>query len=104
MRFCALLAGLALAGCAVLGPSINQSARAIGSYEGRPLDDLIARIGYPDRQERVADKIAYFWGQDHDDGPVCIWKAVAGADRIIIDTSVYGNIDGCERPTRMLQR
>jgi len=99
------LAAFALSGCAtVLGPPISQSRDAISAFQGRPLAELTARLGYPDKQEKVLDATAYFWGEDHDEGPVCVWKAVANGSGIVVDTSVYGNIDGCGGDTKKLQR
>lgn len=50
------------------------------------------------------DATAYFWGEDHDTGPVCVWKAVADATGRVIDTSVYGNPMGCANGTTKLKR
>lgn len=93
---------LALSGCA----TIPNTRDALASYRGRSLDSLIAKVGYPDRQEPVVDKIAYYWGTDgkeDENAAVCQLKAVAGADKIIIDTSIYGNIAGCEVTIKRLR-
>lgn len=96
---CALLA---VTGCSTM----QDTASAMGSFKGRPLDDLIARVGYPDKQEAVVDKTAYYWGTNgvnDENAYVCQLKAVAGKDRIIVDTSIYGNIGGCESTIKRLR-
>ena len=97
----ALLATPANAG--LLGKSASDVAKLLAQYHGKPVDSLIKAIGYPDRQEPVIDKTAYYWGSDHEDGPVCIIKAVAGQDKLIVDTSAYGNIIGCNAPAKRLK-
>lgn len=89
-------------GCA----TIQNTADALSAYEGRDIQSLIDRVGFPDRQETVLDKTAYYWGDqgvNDEYAEVCQLKAVAGADRIIVDTSVYGNIAGCERTIKKLR-
>lgn len=98
-----VLSALLLAGCSTLGPSISESGAAISAYEGGPVSAVIDRIGYPDREEKIAGKTVYFWGQDMETGPSCVWKVVTEDDGTVIDGSVYGNIYGCEARTRRLQ-
>lgn len=84
------------ASAGLLGYSAYDAAKMLRTFRGQPIDTLVSVAGYPDRQEPVLDRTAYFWGEDHEEGPVCILKVVAGPDRIIVDTSAYGNIDGCQ--------
>jgi hypothetical protein len=86
--------------------AVEQVATGMRGFQGRSIDDLVARVGYPDRQERVIDKTAYYWGTAGVDDPnaaTCQLKAVAGEDKIIVDTSVYGNPMGCEATVRKLR-
>lgn len=104
MKLIPPIAALALTACSALGPSIDESGASIRAYRGKPMTTLTAVLGYPDRQEKVMDATAYYWGEDQETGASCVWKAVAKDDGIIIDTSVFGNIWGCEQDTRRLQR
>lgn len=86
--------------------TIQDTADALSAFEGRPLQELIDRLGYPDKQETVVDAIAYYWGtsgMESENAAVCQIKAVAGEDRIIRVTSVYGNIAGCEQTIKGLR-
>ena len=85
---------------------MSNTADAMRAFQGRTSQALIDRVGYPDRQEQVLDKTAYYWGtdgKDDENAAVCQLKAVAGSDRIIVDTSIYGNIIGCEQTVKQLR-
>lgn len=102
MRYTVLFVIAALGGCATVG----NTAVALRQFQGGSVQSLIARLGYPDKQEAVLDKTAYYWntqGVNDPDAATCQIKAVAGADKIVVDTSLYGNIYGCEPVLKRLR-
>ena len=87
------LLAVGLAGCA-FGPS---KLEPLNQLEGQPVERFFDALGYPDRQEVVADKTVYHWGTDQPTGPSCTVKVVANSNGIAEDWESYGNAYGCER-------
>ena len=107
MRHLTLVLALAVSAAPVsaglLGKSALDVAKLLREYRGSSIEALVEPLGYPDHQEPILDKTVYLWGEDHEDGPVCIVRAVAGADKVVVDTHAYGNILGCDQIAKRLK-
>jgi len=90
MRF--LLVALLLSGCAAF--SLQPLTAKLASLKGQPVETAFHQLGYPDRQEVIAGRTVYYWG---DDRSSCSVKIVATPDGKVDMGSIYGSPAGCGR-------
>lgn len=83
-----LLICLSLSGCVSLQPY----AERMETFKGQPIQSVFAKFGYPDRQEVIADRTVYYWGDSHNS---CSLRVVATPDRKVDSGTVTGSPAGC---------
>jgi hypothetical protein len=74
MRFLAILAAVALAGCS--GGGGFNAERA--SFKGQPLSAVVAKLGNPEVQETIDGQKAYTWSEGQSLFPCHIRVIMAG--------------------------
>ena len=67
----------------------------MSEYKGKPVQDLLDLIGYPNKQEQVLDRIVLEGGYDSDAGMSCQWWITVDSKRIIQEVRIFGNEWGC---------
>ena len=67
-------------------------------YIGRPVSDLINRLGFPTRQDTVAGRTVYVWTMGYlveGTGYACTIRAILDQHNIVTSFDGYGNQGGC---------
>ncbi|MGH8217447.1 MAG: hypothetical protein ACREUT_02575 [Steroidobacteraceae bacterium] len=77
-----LMVMLSLTGCASLGIDANGPAQIAQTYVGKPLADLEAQLGPPQRREVSEDEALSTWNFDR-----CSVTATSNRDGIVADVS-----------------
>jgi hypothetical protein len=89
MRYLAILAALALAGC-----SIGTQMLGANSYKGQPLSAVVAKLGPPQEQETTAGQKTYTWREGSTLFQCTIRVTMAGDVIASYETSGDANICG----------
>lgn len=95
------LSVVALSACA--GQTIKDRMPA---YMGRPIDDLIAKLGFPTRQDSIAGQTVYVWsvsGMDEGTSYGCTIRAIIDAQSIVARWDYQGNEGACGRYAALLR-
>lgn len=82
-----------LAGCA----GVDQAAKEAREMRGRPIQDAIARYGYPTDQREIAGDTVYSWRTDYGALQVvpCTLRLVVGTDGKVKHSEVAGSDNAC---------
>lgn len=67
----------------------------MSEYKGRPVNELLDLIGYPNKQEQVLDLLVLEGGYDSEEGMSCQWWVTIDSNRIIQEVRIFGNDWGC---------
>jgi hypothetical protein len=91
----AMAAGLAVAACA--GQTIKDKLPA---YMGQPIGALIAKLGFPTRQDMIAGQTVYVWtvnGMQEGTSYGCTIRAIVDAQNVMTRWDFQGNEGACTR-------
>lgn len=75
--------------------------RELSKLKGKPQQVAFDKLGYPDRQLRVAGRLVYIWEKTEPDDLRCTVKVITEKARII-DTDFNGNAGACSYFARRL--
>ena len=75
--------------------------RELGEFKGKPEQFAFDRLGYPDRQLKVAGRTVYIWEKTEPDGLKCVVKVITERARVV-DTDFNGNAGPCAYFARRL--
>lgn len=92
---------LALSACA--GLTIKDKMPA---YVGQPISALIAKLGYPTRQDAVAGRTVYAWSNNRfveGTSYGCTIRAIVDSSDTITSWDFVGNEGGCGMYAQMLR-
>ena len=78
--------------------------KMMDEYVGRPAQDLIDVIGYPNDQKLVLDDTVLSGGFDSEEGPACTWQIIIDKNRVIKTVSAFGNPWGCQMIIKKMKK
>ncbi len=89
-KWLAVLAAATLAACAF--PTINEK---MASFVGQPVNALVARLGYPTREDHVGGRKVYVWTTGNVAEYTCTIRAILDDRDVIATWDAVGNEGGC---------
>ncbi len=102
----AMAACIALSECA-LYPSQNVFEQKLKPFKGQPASALIAKLGYPTKEDQIAKRKVYVWSNSRLAGGTtyfCTVRAVLRDQDVIETVDHQGNEGGCEMYANKLQQ
>lgn len=88
----AILPLLLLSACSTF--SLQPLGDQLTAMKGQPVETAFHQLGYPDRQETIAGRTVYYWG---DDKSTCSIKLVSTPDGKVDSGTIFGSPAGCSR-------
>lgn len=97
---------LAMAVCVAFSACAGQMIKdKLPAYVGQPINALIAKLGFPTRQDTIAGQTVYVWttgGMVEGTSFGCTIRAIVDTQNVITRWDFQGNERGCANYASML--